>query len=97
MGKKVHKNHPHDVNHKGCRGGTVFLGMNIKEAHGEGKAVSAAAIFKAETHNVIALQIEAGATLKEHTTPVPACLVCISGKAEYSDEKGRVISLQRGD
>ena len=34
--------------------------------------------------------------LKEHVSKIPALLVCISGNAVFTDEKGTVINLNSG-
>ena len=46
---------------------------------------------------VISLQIAKDQQLKEHITKVPALLVCVSGKATFSDENDQKILLQSGD
>lgn len=71
--------------------------MNIKELHTPGKPVSAVSIFKSETGNAAAIQILQGEKLKEHTTQVPALLICITGQAVFENEKGLKETLLPGD
>ena len=71
--------------------------MNISDVHVNGRPLSAVAIFKSETHNVIALQMEAGQVMKEHITPVTACLICVSGEVEYMEQEGCELRLAKGD
>lgn len=65
--------------------------------HNETKVVSAINLFKAAEGNVKALRILANEKLQEHTTPIPALLICVSGKATYGDEAGIQINLESGD
>lgn len=71
--------------------------MNLKSLHTEQKAVQTHLLFQPTDAKVIALQIAKNEQLKEHITKVPALLVCVSGKATYSDEKGTSVTLQSGD
>jgi quercetin dioxygenase-like cupin family protein len=70
--------------------------MNLKNLHIENKAVQTSILFE-PTEKVISLQIAAGEQLKEHSTKIPALLICISGKATFDNEKGQKSSLQSGD
>ena len=70
--------------------------MNLKNLHSENKAVQTNLLFE-PTEKVISMQIAKGEQLKEHLTKIPALLVCVSGKALFSDENGQEISLQQGD
>ena len=70
--------------------------MNLKNLHTENKAVQTNVLFE-PTEKVISMQIAKGEQLKEHLTKIPALLVCVSGKALFSDENGQEISLQQGD
>ena len=70
--------------------------MNLKNLHSENKAVQTNLLFE-PTEKVISMQIAKGEQLKEHLTKIPALLVCVSGKALFSDENGQKISLQQGD
>lgn len=71
--------------------------MNLKQLHTETKGVQTNMMFPAKDGKVISLQILKDNQLKEHTTPVPALLVCVSGKVVFEDEKGQSISLKSGD
>ena len=42
------------------------------------------------------MQIAKGETLKEHISKMPALLVCISGDAVFTNEKGKVVNLNSG-
>jgi len=71
--------------------------MNLKELHKESAGVQTNMMFPATDGKVISLQIAKGSQLTEHVTKVPALLVCVSGKAEYEDEKGIKVILLSGD
>ena len=71
--------------------------MNIKTLHTDDKPVSTRKFFSSQDGKVIALQIKAGGLLKEHTTPVPATLICIEGAVIYENEQGARHSLMPGD
>ncbi len=71
--------------------------MNIKDLHRADKPVSTVPLFNNLEGNVIALQIMKGEQLKEHTTPVPALLLCISGNIFFEDELGLKENLTPGD
>lgn len=70
--------------------------MNLKNLHIENKPVQTQLLFEPKDAKVISLQIAKGETLKEHISKVPALLVCVSGNAVYTDEKGTVINLSSG-
>lgn len=70
--------------------------MNLKDLHTEQKAVQTSALFE-PNERVISLQIAKDEQLKEHVTKIPALLVCVSGKATFSDENDQKIHLQSGD
>jgi len=71
--------------------------MNLKNLHTENKSVQTNVLFSAEEGKVISLQIAAGEQLKEHLSKVPALLVCVSGEAVFTDEKGKSVPLITGD
>ncbi|MFC6267341.1 cupin domain-containing protein [Frigoriflavimonas asaccharolytica] len=70
---------------------------NLKNLHKTEIGVQTNMMFKAEEGKVISLQISKNEQLKEHVTTVPALLVCVSGKGNYEDEKGRKILMKSGD
>lgn len=70
--------------------------MNLKNLHTENKAVQTQLLFSPTQGNVISMQIAKGETLKEHVSKIPALLICVSGTAVYTDEKGTVINLTSG-
>jgi quercetin dioxygenase-like cupin family protein len=70
--------------------------MNLKNLHTENKAVQTKVLFEPTESKVISLQIAKGETLKEHVSKIPALLVCISGNAVFTDEKGTIINLKSG-
>ena len=70
--------------------------MILKNLHIENKPVQTQLLFEPKDAKVISLQIAKGETLKEHVSKVPALLVCVSGNAVYTDEKGTVINLNSG-
>lgn len=69
--------------------------MNLKNLHTENKPVQTNILFE-PTQHVISIQIAKGEQLKEHSTKIPALLVCVSGKAVFSNEENIVINLQSG-
>ncbi len=71
--------------------------MNLRELHDTNKDVSAKPIFKAQTGTVTALQLLENALLKEHTTKVPALLVCVAGEVFFENENGHKQTLAAGD
>ena len=71
--------------------------MNLKQLHPDTKGVQTNMMFPAKEGKVISLQILKDNQLKEHTTPVPALLVCVNGDVVFEDEKGQSISLLSGD
>lgn len=71
--------------------------MNIKDNHTNENLLQTKKIFSATDGTVISIQLLKGGQLKEHTTNVPALLICIYGNALYESEKGESISLQNGD
>lgn len=71
--------------------------MNLKELHTESKSVQTKMIFPTTEGKVISLQILKDNQLKEHTTTVPALLVCVKGEAVFENEKGISVTLLSGD
>ena len=71
--------------------------MNIKDLHTKLKPVSAIPHFKAAEGNVTAIQILNNQLLKEHTTKMPALLVCVTGEVVFENEKGIKENLLPGD
>ncbi|CAN5397335.1 hypothetical protein BH10BAC1_BH10BAC1_19200 [soil metagenome] len=70
--------------------------MNLKNNHSTEKPVSATPLFKGEGATV-ALQILKNQQLKEHTTKVPALLVCVIGEVVFENENGIKETLHPGD
>ena len=71
--------------------------MNIRDAHDPLKEVSAVKISDQEQATVVAIQLLAGAKLKEHVTKVPALLICVTGAVTYGAENGDEHQLNAGD
>jgi quercetin dioxygenase-like cupin family protein len=71
--------------------------MHIKSFHTEDKPLQTKNIFSATEGKVIAIQLAANATLKEHITTVPAFLICISGEVVFENEKGLSQTIANGD
>lgn len=65
--------------------------------HTKLKPVSAIPHFKAEEGNVTAIQILNNQLLKEHTTKIPALLVCVTGEVVFENERGIKEILLPGD
>lgn len=70
--------------------------MTLKNLHTENKAVQTKFFFEPTESKVISMQIAKGETLKEHLSKIPVLLVCVSGNAVFTDEKGTVINLASG-
>ena len=71
--------------------------MILKNLHTENKPVQTQLLFEPKDAKVISLQIAKGETLKEHISKIPALLVCISGNAVFTDDKGTVVNLNSGN
>ena len=70
--------------------------MILKNLHTENKPVQTQLLFEPTESKVISLQIAKGETLKEHVSKIPALLVCVTGNAVFSNEKGTVVNLNSG-
>lgn len=70
--------------------------MNLAGYHSEEKSVSSKLIFSGEG-KVMALHIKSGEQLKEHITPIPAYLICVSGKAVFENEFGFSKQMYNGE
>ena len=70
--------------------------MNLKNLFTEDKLLQTKKIFTA-TEAVIAIQIKAGAQLKEHVTTIDAILFCVIGEVIFENEKGIKEALFSGD
>ncbi|MBK7147609.1 MAG: hypothetical protein IPH78_02005 [Bacteroidetes bacterium] len=71
--------------------------MQIQQLHTSAKPISSAPLFKATEGQVITLRILANEQLKEHTTKVPALLICVSGESVFENELGYKLALQVGE
>jgi quercetin dioxygenase-like cupin family protein len=71
--------------------------MNIKDKHNIEKPVSTFSLFKGGEGTATAIQILKDQQLKEHTTKVPALLLCITGSVMFENEKGAKVPLLPGD
>ncbi|WP_291107865.1 hypothetical protein [Flavobacterium sp. UBA6195] len=71
--------------------------MILKNLHTENKPVQTQLLFEPKDAKVISLQIAKGETLKEYVSKIPALLVCISGNAVFTDDKGTVVNLNSGN
>lgn len=70
--------------------------MVLKNLHTENKPVQTQILFEPKESKVISMQIGKGETLKEHVSKTPVLLVCVSGNAVFSNEKGEIINLSSG-
>lgn len=70
--------------------------MNLKDEFKEQKPLQTKKVFSCK-ESVTTIQLSASAQLKEHTTTVPAFLVCISGDVLFENEKGVKEKLHSGD
>lgn len=71
--------------------------MNLEALHTAEKEVSATNLFKGETGVVTAIQLLHGSKLKEHTTQIPAMLLCVAGKVSYHEHERDPLLLLPGD
>ncbi|GAB4402537.1 MAG: hypothetical protein OHK0039_00680 [Bacteroidia bacterium] len=70
---------------------------NIRSLYEPSRPVSAKPLFKGQEATTTALHIQQHALLPEHSTPVPALLVCVSGEVVFENEKGLRQTLTPGD
>lgn len=70
--------------------------MTLKNLHTENNPVQTKLLFEPSEAKVISMQIAKGETLKEHVSKIPVLLVCVSGVAVFTNEKGIVINLNSG-
>lgn len=70
--------------------------MNLIGNHSSEQSISAKPIFKGEG-TVISLQILENQKLAEHTSKIPAMLVCVSGEVVFEYVKGNKYELKSGD
>lgn len=70
--------------------------MNLKNIHTANTAVQTQLLFEPTEAKVISMQIAKGELLKEHISKTPALLVCVSGNAVFSNEKGNIVNLNAG-
>lgn len=70
--------------------------MNLKDVFAESKPLQTKRMFT-PTESVTTIQLMASAQLKEHTTKVPAFLVCVTGYVIFENEKGVKEKLFSGE
>lgn len=70
--------------------------MNLIDLVDTQQALSVKPLFTGEG-KLNTIFLKAGNRLKEHKTPIPALLLCVSGSIHYSTEKGENIQLLAGD
>ena len=70
--------------------------MVLKNLHTENKPVQTQLLFEPKESKVVSMQIGTGETLPEHVSKTPALLVCVSGNAVFTNEKGQIINLSSG-
>lgn len=71
--------------------------MNVLDLLEGNKPIQMKRIFDAHDKQVNVIRIQKGNQLKEHTTPIPAFLICINGEVVYHDEEGLSQTLMSGD
>jgi quercetin dioxygenase-like cupin family protein len=71
--------------------------MNLTELHDQNKEISIAKLFQGESGVVNTIHIQANGRINEHSSKVPALLLCIRGNTVYREQSGRSISLNSGD
>ncbi len=70
--------------------------MNLKDVFTESKPLQTKKMFTSN-ESVTTIQLMASAQLKEHTTKVPAFLVCVTGEVFFENELGVKEKLLSGD
>ena len=70
--------------------------MNLKNLHTANTPVQTQLLFEPTEAKVISMQIAKGELLKEHISKTPALLICVSGNAVFSNEKGNIVNLNAG-
>lgn len=70
---------------------------NLSNLHTENKAVQTKMMFATSEGKVVSLQIQKDKQLKEHTSAVPALLVCVKGEVVYETENRISVTLLSGD
>jgi quercetin dioxygenase-like cupin family protein len=71
--------------------------MNLTTFHNSEKALSAKQLFNATEGKVVAIHLKKDGELKEHTTKVPALLLCVIGEVVYEDENHVKTTLNSGE
>jgi quercetin dioxygenase-like cupin family protein len=71
--------------------------MKLTSLHTNDKTVSALGLFQGQTGKTTALRIATEGILKEHSSTVPAILMCILGEARYEQSDGMSTLLTPGD
>ena len=71
--------------------------MNLTSFHNSEKPLSAKQLFSCTEGKVVAINLKKDGELKEHTTKVPALLLCVKGTVIYEDEKAVKVTLNPGD
>lgn len=71
--------------------------MNLENIHTQDKPLQTKSLFTSGDSKVIAIKILATHQLKEHSSPVPALLICVIGKAVFEDENGQSLTLLPGE
>lgn len=70
---------------------------NLVELHSTEKNVSAQPLFKTIEGKITALHLQKDCVLKEHSTPIDAMLLCVTGVVIYEDENKGQYKLCSGD
>lgn len=70
--------------------------MNLKTLFNSEKLLQTKTIFSA-TEGVTVIHLNAGGSLKEHITTIPALLVCIAGEVFFENENSYSERLLVGD
>ena len=71
--------------------------MHLEQFHNSDKPLSAKQLFSCTEGKVVAIHLKKDGELKEHTTKVPALLLCVNGTVIYEDEKAVKVTLSSGD
>lgn len=71
--------------------------MNIAELHSKTKKSSFLKLFEGTRGVADAIHLEKGEIVHDHTSKVPALLLCISGCTGYQEKGGKGIELKSGD
>ncbi|ADX68579.1 MULTISPECIES: cupin domain-containing protein [Weeksella] len=70
---------------------------HLNSLHRTDKQLSVSILFEGKEGVTRSLYLKKDGLLPEHTTAIPAVLLCVTGKVTYEDEKGCQVVLEPGN